>query len=146
MYSDGLTGCMTAPSDARLSASGGTRDRVYGSHDGAVDVPSALLVRISPLEPDGGAHTCVAAFAAAGGGRGRSVVAIFPVFAFGAFVRSVFSMPPSFFSGLGVLARVRLGGGGARRVASSPELLVERYAGRGTGFRSGPGDGRGRSA
>lgn len=51
----------------------------------------------------GPAHTCVAAFAAAGGGRVRRVVlAIFPPEAALSF-RKVFSIPPAFFSGLGVL-------------------------------------------
>lgn len=104
---------------------------------------------------------CVAAFAAAGGGRVRSVVAIFPdelVRSFG-FDLSVFSIPPDFFSGLGVLALGCPFDGGARfgevldcRLivlgASVSELRLLTYDGRGgcAGRRSGVAVGRGISA
>jgi len=59
------------------------------------------LGRCCPLQ------TCDAAFEAAGGGRLRIVVAILPedVRSFG-FARNVLSIPPAFFSGLGVRALV----------------------------------------
>ena len=60
-----------------------------------------------------GCHDIVAAFAAAGGGRLRMVVAILPP-AFGSFgfERKVLSIPPCFFSGLGVRSRSVLPSGG----------------------------------
>ena len=80
-----------------------------------VAVLALLVDRPSAMELGrGGAHDSVAALDAAGGGRLRSVVAIFPldVRSFG-LERSVFSIPP-FFSGLGVLVRGSPLLGGAR--------------------------------
>ncbi len=153
-------------SETRLSdcsAGLSTRDRVYGSQVGAEGVMTVTLLVDRASCPDAGrcgaVHTCEAAFAAAGGGRVRSVVGIFAVdLSFGVFERSVFSMPPCFFSGLGVLERVRLDVGGARygdvascklvvRDDSSLELFLLVYDGRGGGAGRccGVGDGRGRS-
>lgn len=146
------------------SAGLSTRDRVYGSQ--VLPCISLLLDdRTSAVEfglGGGGAHTWVAAFAAAGGGRVLSVVAIFPD-AFCSFGpdRSVFNMPVDVFSGLGVLVRglaafafggVSLGDVGDcwlfDRVISSPELFVLIIEGRGggAGRRTGVGEGRGISA
>ena len=130
-------------------------DRVYGSHVAVLEL-TLLDDRTSAFEDGRGgpAHTCVAAFAAAGGGRVRIVVAIFPEpgrsFWPG---RKVFNIPPVFFSGLGVLARsLPDGGGGVRagdangcrlfvRSISKLDLSVPPYdgLGGGAGRRSGTG-------
>ena len=109
------------------------------------------------------AHDWLAAFAASVGGRERSVVVILPVAelvrSFGA-ARKVLSIPPGFFSGLGVRALGCSPDGGARCVDGAPCRLIvlgasstaafgPPYDGRfgcGGGRRSEYGEGRGRSA
>lgn len=110
------------------------------------ELPAPLLL---PLEGRDGlcwgpAHTCVAAFAAAGGGRVRNVVfAILPLCG-GLSFRNVLNMPPLFLSGLGVLSRGRPATGGTKLVeellfcrllvrGTSPELFLLTYDGRGGG-------------
>ena len=159
-------------SDVRLSGADpefedtSTSDRVYGSH---VALPAGVLALAllddltSAVEfgRGGPGHTCVAAFEAAGGGRFRNVVTIFAEgFSFGGFERRVFSIPPVFFSGLGVRARGSFVVGGVRfgdpgfcrlfeRGMSSAEsflLLYDGLGGIGGGRLSDTGVGRGISA
>ena len=100
-----------------------TRDRVYGSQDAAFELDD----RTSAFEAGRGGtpHTCVAAFAAAGGARVRIVVGILPdpglSFCVG---RRVFNIPPVFFSGLGVLARSFVGTGVSAGEITGCKLLV----------------------
>lgn len=85
---------------------------MYGPHEAeeaaGVLALALLLVLTSAVELGrcGSVHTCDAAFEAAGGGRGRSDVAILlEVLSFGGLGRRVFFIPPVFFSGLGVRVR-----------------------------------------
>lgn len=142
-----------------------TNDLVYGSHEvwvGTEPLP-VLELPLGVAEGRGGGgagpdQTCVAAFAAAGCGRFRKVVVIFPdaCLPFPS-ARNVFNIPPLFFSGLGVRVRalspiggVRLGDGDflgceVSRVTLSRELflLIKDGRGGGTGLFSGAGVGRG---
>lgn len=124
-----------------------TSDLVYGSHD--VAVAAELVARFElPFcgndglggRPD---QLRLAALAAAGGGRLRILLAIFPPDDARSLLpaRNVFNMPP-FFSGLGVLALELSPTGVVRlddnpgckllvRGISSAELFVVLYEGRG---------------
>lgn len=86
-------------------------DREYGSQEvpGVAEFPLMLLVVLTSTLEFGrcGCHDSVAAFAAAGGGLLRSVVAILLLGSFG-FDRRVLNIPPTFFSGLGVRPRCGL--------------------------------------
>lgn len=70
-------------SEIRLSVSDvdadglSTRERVYGSHVAVLEL-TLLDDRISAFKCGRDGQTCVAAFDAAGGGRFRIVVGIFP--------------------------------------------------------------------
>ena len=77
------------------------------------EFPLVLLVVLTSTLGRCGCHDNVAAFAAAGGGLFRIVVAILSPGALG-FDRRVLNIPPCFFSGLGVRPRCMLPSGALR--------------------------------